>query len=238
MKAWVCVFLIAVLCWSDIAWAGDNENILTSKPFLDHHADFKWRLEGFRLYDQGDYPGALDRFLKAAHYGDKVSQAMVSEMHRLGQGVPADMAAAYAWMDLAAERGYQDLVIEREKIWARLDEAQQKEAVLRGSAIYREYGDAVAKARMEKILRRASKERTGSRLGAVGRMEVYSVVGRDGPRLGRYGSGDQLFPDRYWKPEHYWKWQDRTLNPQAVGHVDVGPPEPVRNDPQESDESE
>lgn len=190
MKAWICVLLIVFLCWNDSALAGDNENILTSKPFLDHHPDIKWRLEGFRLYDQGDYTEAVKRFLKAARYGDKVSQAMVSEMHRLGQGVPADMAAAYAWMDLAAERGYQDLVVEREKIWASLDEAQRKDAVRKGSGIYREYGDAVAKPRMERILLRASKERTGSRLGVVGRMEVYLVVGRvpgGGYRMGRYG---------------------------------------------------
>lgn len=94
---------------------------------------------------------------------------------------------------------------------------------------------------MERILLRASKERTGSRLGVVGRMEVYSVVGRvpgGGYRMGRYGSGDQLFPDKYWKPVDYWVWQDRTLNPRGAGHVDVGPAQSVETGIQGSGESE
>lgn len=236
MKAWICASLIFVLGCSASTLAADNEDILTSRPFLAHHPDLAGRLEGMRAYEQRDYSGAMEHFLDAARYGDKLSQAMVSQMHRLGQGVPADLVSAYAWMDLAAERGYSLLVVEREKLWSRLDGGQRQSAVRKGVEIDREYGDAAAKPRMKRILMRATRSRTGSRLGAVGTMRVHAgMAGGAGnssvrARTSSYGTGDQLYASKYWKPAEYWAWQDEKWRPDGSGEIGMGSLEAISPD--------
>ncbi|WP_204336716.1 hypothetical protein, partial [Proteus mirabilis] len=51
--------------------------------------------------------------------------------------------------------------------WARLDALQQARAIERGQQVYADYGDRVAKPRMERALRDGRQQITGSRLGYV-----------------------------------------------------------------------
>src|SRR3546814_13111981 len=71
-----------------------------------------------------------------------------------GEGGITDRAQAYAWMDLAAERGYPELLAQREQFWRALSSDERARAREIGESLYATYGDAVAKHRLERELRR------------------------------------------------------------------------------------
>ena len=70
---------------------------------------------------------AID-FRNAARYGDKLSEQRWPTCWN-GQGGPADRALGYAWMDLAAERGTEWLVVQRERFWEALIADERERAV-------------------------------------------------------------------------------------------------------------
>ena len=88
-----------------------------------------------------------------------------------------------------------------------------------------DFGDAVAKGRLEKLLRRAKRNTTGSRVGAVGNLKVL-VPGPGGTMLTIDGS--QYYADQYWDPAQYWTWQDSIWKDPPTGRVTVSPIEVVR----------
>jgi len=169
------------------------------------HLDLLFRAYGMEAYRRGDYAYALNVFKRAAHYADKPSQGMIAEMYATGRGVEADMALAYAWMDLAAERGYRDFVLHRERYWARMDEATRARAIEVGQQLYADYGDDVAKPRFATQLRRESKKIVGSRTGFANNVQITipSVFGDQ-----TFAASD-LQKLNFWDPEAYWKLQDR-----------------------------
>lgn len=195
---------------------------LMTEGFLAAHPDLRWRREGLHAFSQKQYATALEQFQRAARYGDKPAQAMLAEMYWKGLGVAQDRAIAYAWMDLAAERMYPNFVILRERYWRELDAQDQQAAIERGQALLSEYGDDVAKPRMAKLLRREARAITGSRTGFVGNVEIIPNTGPlagTGMRI----RGDELFADKYWKPEQYFRMQDEVWQaPQREGKVQVG----------------
>lgn len=169
------------------------------------HPDLQFRQYGVEAYRKGQYDNAMTLFKRAAHWGDKPSQAMIAELYRYGRGVPVDMALAYAWMDLAAERGYRDFVLHRERYWAAMDAAARERAVREGAAIYAKFGDDVAKPRFAAQLKRASKQGVGSRtgFGTNAKVVLPSAYGD------QVIDGSTLRSLSYWDPEAYWKLQDR-----------------------------
>ena len=116
-----------------------EQAVMATRTFLNAHPDLKYRNEGWEAYQAGDHVAAMAHFTKASLYADKASQAMVAEMTWKGQGVPEDRAMAYAWADLAAERGYVQFVKLREQYWRALDVAQRERAVQQGSALVADY---------------------------------------------------------------------------------------------------
>ena len=131
-----------------------------------HHPDQYFRKLGFEAYDKREYGSAADSFRRAAYYADKSSQLVLALLYLDGEGVDRDPALAYAWADVASERGYQGFLRVREQIWAKLDEAQQQRAIDEGAKLYATYGDAVAKKRLDARLRQGLAGRTGSRTGS------------------------------------------------------------------------
>ena len=115
-----------------------STRILTDS-FLRYHPDLKHRLTGLEYLEQGAALEAYREFEKAARYADKMSQGMVAELLWTGAVEGADRAVAYAWMDLAAERGYRTFIVQRERYWDALDAGQRERALEVGQAIYAEY---------------------------------------------------------------------------------------------------
>jgi len=228
----------------------DREAIDTP-VFLKHHPDVRWRFEALGELEEGNRMIAYRHFLRAAKYGDKLSQAMVAEMYWRGTGTAQDRALAYAWMDLAAERMYVPLLAKRERYWQALSPSEQARALQVGNDIYAEYGDDVALPRLKALLDRGRRDATGSRLGSqVGVRTIYPGSGAsnvslnfnsgsvDGSPLrtglGFSVSGDGKHIVRMWEP-HFWEmkeylaWKEMELDFELTGHgkVDVMPIEVV-----------
>lgn len=169
------------------------------------HPDLLFRSYGVDAFRRKEYEYALKVFKRAAWYADKPSQGMIAEMYATGRGVAPDMALAYAWMDLAAERGYRDFVLHRERYWERMDEATPARAVQVGQEIYAEYGDDVAKPRFATELRRESKEMVGSRTGFANNVKI-TIPSLFGEQTFEASDLDKI---DFWDAEAYWKLQDR-----------------------------
>lgn len=182
------------------------------------HLNELWRVRALRELKLEDSREALEDFRRAARYADKFSQHSLSLMYWHGVGTEADRALAYVWADLAAERGYRDLLLVREKMWMEMDADDRARALEIGPALYADYGDEVAQPRMEQWLRRARADITGSRLGAsADRVKLEYPSGRVGVR------GRDLFDSDRWDPDDYWQAEDR----QWRGKVIVLPAEKV-----------
>lgn len=186
---------------------------------LNAHPDLRWRLQGMTDYDAGRHAVALPAFKRAARHADKPSAAMIAEMYWAGQGVEQDRAIAYAWMDLAAERAWRPFLIRREAMWEDLSAAERERALEVGQGIYAEFGDAVAKPRKERVLARAKRNITGSRLGFVGNLTI-EVPGPGG--MNTRIRGEDFYHPTLWQAERYWAWQESIWREPRVGTVDVG----------------
>ena len=181
--------------------------VLQSHEFLVYHPDLRFRQLGMEARERGRDEEARNNFRNAARYGDKLSQAALADMLWNGQGGPADHALGYAWMDLAAERGTEWLVAQRERFWEALSADERERAVREGRTLYAEFGDPAATPRLERELRAGSMQQTGSRAGWSGAMRSQGR-GDAGPRV--------LQPEkhqlaRYWDPVAYRQWQDEEL---------------------------
>lgn len=207
---------------------GVDTALIGSDAFLAGHPDMLYRKWADEAYRQGRYERALRFYKRSARFADKASQGRVAEMYWVGEGVEPDRALAYAWMDLAAERGYRKILAIRERYWAALTPAERERVIEVGQAIYAEYGDEVAKPRLEKALFKARRQMTGSRTGSLtGNLTVTSVArGRasvgDALRDGISFRGERFYDDTYWKPELYWAWQAKLFDEVPEGTVEVG----------------
>lgn len=216
--------------------AGPLDSPQRTNGFLEFHPDMANREMAVDAYRRGKYEIAADLFQRAARYADKGSQAMLAEMYWKGEGVPQDRALAYAWSDLAAERGYPELLAIRENYWRQMDSAEQARAIAEGQAIYARYGDAVAKPRLAALLRRGLEQATGSHIGYISFLAVASpkqknkggdhngVIIEPKDMIGDAVAGDTYYAPKYWNPQAYFALQDVVWNkPARQGTVDVGP---------------
>ncbi len=196
----------------------EEDIALLTAGFLSSHPDLRHRMAGLDFMRKGDLAEAHARFRMAARFADKPSQAMVAEMLWNGKGVQADRALAYAWMDLAAERGYKGFSILRERYWNALDVNERERAVVEGQAIYSEYGDSVAKPRIASALRRGRMRMAGSRTGTAGNTRIYVP----GPSSMIEIDGSRFYHEQFWDAEKYQAWHDKIWKDPKVGNVTVG----------------
>ena len=195
-----------------------QQEVLSSHAFLEAHPDMLNRARAMEELQRGDDTRAAAYFRRAARYADKAAQAGYAEMLWEGRGLERDRVLAYAWMDLAAERGYQLFLAFRERYWDALDDAERARAIEVGQQVYAEFGDAVAKPRLEAVMRRASRNITGSRTGAVGALKIVIP----GPGGGTVIDGNEFYDKQFWEPKRYWQWQAAVMDGVKEGRVIVG----------------
>lgn len=192
------------------------------------HPNELWRLYGSDAVAKGNWGDAMRHYRKAARYADKYSQHRISLLYWHGAGVDQDRAMAYAWADLAAERRYPTLIALREKMWESLDESERQRALQVGEAIYAEFGDRVAKPRLEREVWQARRKVTGSRTGFNdAKIQVDGPSGAPG-FTGDAGNFDLTDMFSRWRmdPDRYWAAEDAIWN---QGNVEVGPAQIARD---------
>jgi hypothetical protein len=228
--AWVGVLLaaIALPALGSGPTGGDidrkDQSVMSTRTFLNAHPDLKYRYEGWVAYEASDYAQALKHFTTASRYADKASQAMIAEMLWQGRGMPIDRPMAYAWADLAAERGYPAFLRLREQYWRQLSEVDRAAALRDGQSLLPEYADAVARPRMDRFLVKAERRRKRSSL-SVGRPREIRVPGPGGGMMSI--PVHRFLAPKFWDPVQYQAWQDQIWTAPPKGEVDVGDVEQV-----------
>lgn len=197
-----------------------ERNIMSTRSYIDNHPDLRHRQRGLAALAGGEPARAMAELQRAAWFADKPAQALVAELYATGQGTRSDPVAAYAWMDLAAERGYEQFLALRELYWSRLDPTQQAEAVAAGQAIYAHYGDAAAQPRMARALRWARRQGVLRGNATAYRTVVLAHEGLEVP-------AHRYYATQFWHPSHYEALQDRIWQKIPNPQVDVGPLEPL-----------
>jgi len=241
-KAWISVAAIATVAafpaTPAFAQTGDQAveaSLLGMPQVSSRHPDLFYREAGIRAYKDGDKSHAQSLLLKAARFADKPAQALLAAMYWNGDGVPRDRARGYAWMDLAADRGYPDLLASREAFWQQLDAGERRQAQAVGQEIHAEYGDEAGLRRLDGALRRERLNVIGSRTGFGGNSTVRLRSGA-GPALGHAldtgpavlgGTpvrGEQFFSPALWSAAPYASLKDAVWvdAARATGTVQVG----------------
>ena len=62
--------------------------------------------KGVEAHKSGDYIKAFKEWLPLAEQGNYTLQYNIGIMHKIGQGVPVDIAESKKWLQLSAEQGY------------------------------------------------------------------------------------------------------------------------------------
>ncbi len=202
-----------------------DQRVLSTRTFLNAHPDFKHRTEGWTAYEAGDHDRAMTEFQRAALYADKLLQAMVAELLWQGPGAEADRPAAYAWVDITAERGYPQFVRLREQYWRQLDTLERARALEAGRALLAEYADAAAKPRMAHFMKKA-KQRAQRYSPSVSAPKGVMVAGNNGTMTSI--PAHRFYASKFWDPVQYQAWQDSLWPPSKEGQVDVGNVQQVR----------
>jgi len=138
--------------------------------------EYYFRL-GASAFQHKDYSHAVKMYEVAASWAYKPAQFNLGVMYARGQGVPADLPRAMAWMALAAERNDKEYVDAKEIVYSTLSKEQFEQA----NAIWRElkktYGDEIALARAKSRWAEVRNNATGSHVGAnAGPVIVGSVA--------------------------------------------------------------
>jgi len=193
------------------------------------HPDQYGEFTGMQAYAAGQYRTAFNDFKLGARYADKVSQLCIGLMYLSGQGLDKDPATAYAWISLAAERGYPEFVATRDKLGKQLTPAERSSAEASMKSLTAEYGDAAAKPRMASYMRSTMQIASPTGKPPIG---VYTELG--GTASGTSdcgpagGHGDCSFYARWrWDPKQYFAARDAQWLAPAKGTVTVEPLQPV-----------
>jgi len=179
-------------------------------PNLEHTPGARPYVQAMEDFRNGRMFSARHNFLEAAHWADKIAQYNLGVIHYQGHGVPVDRPRAWAWFDLAAERGYPQLVDMAALVWEEFDEREQAAARDIRAELAERYSDAVAIPRTARYMELEQRRMTGSRVGMIGNLTIitgdgvtrsgedfyrrenrdfYSVVGRETALYRRLNTG-------------------------------------------------
>lgn len=193
---------------------------METRLFVDAHSDLRYRNKGMEAYRDGHHRDAFNYFRLASRYADKTSQSLVGVMYWTGDGVAEDRPLAYAWIELAASRGYPELLRQRQIYWDQLTDAERARARELRPTLEADYGDAAGASRLTLEIGSARAQVTGSHVGWLGN--------------GSASYGDNAVEDfsKYDKALHmntaeYLEVKDLQWELQMNSRVDVGEPEPV-----------
>jgi uncharacterized protein len=193
---------------------GDTHQSLNAmdKTYTEGHPDIINEFAGMHRYAEGDYAGAMQRFLVAASYADKPSQLSIGLMYLNGQGVQKDPATAWAWISIAAERGYPQFVSTKNDLWLQLSSEQRQQARATEQQLYAQYGDPTAQPRMLQALQQGMAN-ANSASNSIGAAQNYCAQSHAKECA-------DLYAKWFWDPNSYFAgrdstWKQSTL-PQAL----------------------
>lgn len=187
---------------------------------------------GNAFFERGDYEAAASYYRLAAHWADKLAQFNLGLLYVNGDGVERDPLRGWAWIRLAAERGYPKFVRVANEIGARFqDEHLAAATEILEQELEPEYGDAVAIERTAREMERMRDRATGggSRVGAN---RALYVTGRDG----RWVRGGEYYDPDLWDFRSIVAFETRLQRALGGGEVILRDFRTVDDEPPAQDE--
>lgn len=133
---------------------------------------------GAQAAKKGDYTHAIAMYKVAASWAYKPAEYNLGVMYLNGQGAPADLPQAMAWMALAAERDDPQYLHARQLVYAHLTPEQFAKANEIWRGLLPTYGDETALTRAKARWREVRQNATGSRVGSsAAHVEVGAIAG-------------------------------------------------------------
>ncbi len=177
-----------------------------------------------RAYREGDYERAYRVWRKdLVEIGDKYAQYMVGYLHLTGQGAERDLAKAYAWYRLAAERGHDQLVAALEGLEGQLTPAERAAGTAEYERIVAKYGDRKLVRRLIRLDELRLKKRTGRVGASVGApMTVVLRNGRSVDATRYYGAIEERLERRYRYLEGYVEFGEFETLPDELDEAGPG----------------
>lgn len=203
--------------------------------YSEHVPSAREMQRGRRNYQSGNYMRAFGHYLNAAWWADKFAQYNIGVMYLRGEGVEFDPVRAWAWLELAAERGYPDMVLVADDLYRLLDEEQQREGRrILEDELLPDYGDAT---RVEATARRMERERrkaTGTRTGSKAALSALRII--DGG--GNTRRGDEFYDPAKWDFERIVRFETRFMRDIANAGATLGEFRVIEDDEEEDSGSD
>lgn len=194
-----------------------------TEPSMEHVPGALAYVQGMRDFNEGRYFSARHRFLIAAMHGDKVAQFNLGVIYYQGHGIERDPPRGWAWFDLAAERGYPQMVETAADVWDELDEAQRQLATRYREQLAEEFADEIVVPRTARIMQRERNRATGSRVGFIGNLTIYQSDGTT-------RSGEDFYAAGNWDFQNLVRMETEMFQQLARGRVEIGEIEVIEDE--------
>jgi hypothetical protein len=160
---------------SDYAAAARLTDSGDSTPEADARpGEYYFRL-GAHAFRTKNYTFAIQMYQVSASWAYKPAEYNIAVMYARGQGVPADLPRAMAWIALAAERNEKHYVDAREAVYAEMSKEQFEQANEIWRGLKTTYGDEVALRRAKARWAEVRASMTGSRVGSAAGNLIVSI---------------------------------------------------------------
>ena len=172
--------------------------------------------KGCEAFKHGQVNDAIHLWEVAASWGQKSAQYNLGIAWYKGEGVDRDVALGLAWLGLAAERHHPMFQDSLDAAWYQASVEERIAGKHKFAELKPRFGDEVA---LKRAMQRYEEERrnlTGSRLGAVGQLTIYSANSPMGQNGSFYMDELQRQADEYFDP--------------GTGSVNVGDLIPLQSD--------
>jgi hypothetical protein len=226
------IYRAALVCSLLVLAASAANAELDYRNYAQNAPGTQFLERGNTFFRQGDYAAAAGYYRLAARWADKLAQFNLGLLHVNGDGVERDPLLGWAWIELAAERGYPKYQRVADRIWAQFDDEHRRVARrILDEQLAPEYGDAVAIERTAREMERMRDRATGggSRVGAN---RALYVTGRDG----RWVRGGEYYDPDLWDFRSIVAFETRLQRALGGGEVILRDFRTVDDEPQAQDE--
>ena len=203
-------------------------------PYNEHTPAYEEMIRAQRAYEAGQLGAAFTHYRNAARWADKFGQFNVGVMYLRGEHVEFDALRGWAWVELAAERGYPGMRQTADAVWDLFNERERRAA--RGileDELLPVYGDEVAIERTARKMDRDLRDATGSRTGSRAFTGFMTIIERGG----RTRRGDEFYDPAKWDFRRIVAYETDLMLNWAAGNVELGELELIDEDESPGDDA-
>lgn len=190
-----------------------------TRPYIEHAPSTESLVRATDAYRAGQFGRAMDHYLGAARWADKFAQYNIGIMHLRGEGVEFNPVRGWAWLEVAAERGYPQFRQSADALWDLFNEEERQAArTIFEEEIAPRYGDETTFQRTEREMRFRKGDATGSRLGSRGMLQMLRVYETQDTQR----DGVEYFAPEKWDFATLARYETALMQSIAEEQVEIG----------------